>query len=355
MWPELTATAGVNAAWPVGVSTRLALLQVWPPSVEVEIATSSKLPPLNRASCHTTKSWPVCWSIAGSGGRSPVRSGAGAALLRGSTLLGSLTPTDSSVETMVGSDHEAPPSADVMSATFRPRAALGPVDKIRSKKSYRVPVRGSTTITLPIVWFFSPGSKICLDCQVTPPSVVLENHVGPLNARACRSASNAALGDTRRSHTTYATPGLLGSAVTDSLSLKNWVISNRVELVPLSALTVLGDDHVRPPFCDVLASTALSFVSTFTEMLTAYAVPSAPMDTHGSEARLYRVAMASPGAAHASNGSGVSVQEVPPSNDAPAVKPCAPPSDQRSCCQAPTRLAEFAGFTAREGSTSELR
>jgi hypothetical protein len=52
--------------------------------------------------------------------------------------------------------------------------------------SIRTPVAGpvvGTTIWLPIVWSFWPGSKMTLPwLQVTPLSVVRENRVGPRNA-----------------------------------------------------------------------------------------------------------------------------------------------------------------------------
>jgi hypothetical protein len=45
-------------------------------------------------------------------------------------------------------------------------------------------------------------------------------------------------------------------------------------------------------------------------------------------------------------------QLVPPSCETPATSPWDPPSDQRSCCQKPTRSSEFRGFTRNHGSTS---
>src|SRR3954471_8021835 len=74
------------------------------------------------------------------------------------------------------------------------------------------------------------------------------------------------------------------------------------------------------------------------------------METQGSEARSYP----SP-PAQALKGSGVSPQVLPPSNEKPATRPCAPPFDQRSCCQVPMTLLVFAGLTATHGSTSALR
>src|SRR5713226_2428447 len=75
------------------------------------------------------------------------------------------------------------------------------------------------------------------------------------------------------------------------------------------------------------------------------------METQGSEARSYWSAVGVPDA-QASKGSVVSPQVLPPSNEKPATRPCAPPFDQRSCCQTPTMFEESAGFTATYGSTS---
>src|ERR1700752_935899 len=43
---------------------------------------------------------------------------------------------------------------------------------------------------------------------------------------------------------------------------------------------------------------------------------------------------------------------MPPSKDAARIRPCEPPSDQRSCCQAATRFEGLRGFRARDGSTA---
>src|SRR5437867_10150817 len=47
-------------------------------------------------------------------------------------------------------------------------------------------------------------------------------------------------------------------------------------------------------------------------------------------------------------------QVRPPSSDAPLTRPRAPPFDQRSCCQTPTRLFGLRGLTEIMGSTSVL-
>ena len=43
--------------------------------------------------------------------------------------------------------------------------------------------------------------------------------------------------------------------------------------------------HVLPPFVEVAAATALLLFDALNEIETAYAVPSGPIETHGSEAR----------------------------------------------------------------------
>jgi len=80
--------------------------------------------------------------------------------------------------------------------------------------------------------------------------------------------------------------------VTDSLSLKKWVTS-KMGLVPWSDLTRRALSQVWPPSVEVAAATAVSLLPPATpavvsvaDRLTAYAVPSGPMETQGSEARL---------------------------------------------------------------------
>src|SRR5205814_10710766 len=48
----------------------------------------------------------------------------------------------------------------------------------------------------------------------------------------------------------------------------------------------------------------------------------------------------------------VSFQVMPPSKDAASIRPCEPPLDQRSCCQAAIRFRGLRGFRARDGSTA---
>src|SRR5262249_5627153 len=117
-----TATEAVNAGWPVGALTRLGIDHVAPPSSDAETAISST--PLKRESCQTTYRFPPL-SMAGAGRMSPVRRGAGALSVRGSTLFGSATPTDNSGEISCGSVQLSPPSVDFCTATLNPCRPLG--------------------------------------------------------------------------------------------------------------------------------------------------------------------------------------------------------------------------------------
>src|SRR5215471_6410860 len=76
------------------------------------------------------------------------------------------------------------------------------------------------------------------------------------------------------------------------------------------------------------------------------------MDTQGSDARSNGATWWKNDAAHSLNGSTLSLQLRPPSNEKPATRPLAPPSFQRSCCHAATRFLVACGFSAIEGSTS---
>jgi hypothetical protein len=74
--------------------------------------------------------------------------------------------------------------------------------RIKSKASTRSPL-SVTTIWFPIVWFSPAGSKIFrAGSQLSPPSVVRENQVGPLKPSALSNAIGGAPspgGDTSRS------------------------------------------------------------------------------------------------------------------------------------------------------------
>src|SRR4051794_32217155 len=91
----------------------------------------------------------------------------------------------------------------------------------------------------------------CGELQVWPPSTVREKNAGPRNAAVCRFAYGLSFGNSSRSQTAYATPGLTGFAVTDSLSLKNCVEAS------LLARIAVRFCQVWPPSLDTAAPTAL--------------------------------------------------------------------------------------------------
>src|SRR5712692_506400 len=106
----------------------------------------------------------------------------------------------------------------------------------------------------------------------------------------------------------------------DSLSLKKWVTS-KIGLVPWSDLIRFGLTQVLPPSLEVTVATPVSLlpltVLSVASRPIAYAIPSGPMETQGSEARSYAApvngSLIAPGA-HALNGRSVSPQDPPPSD-----------------------------------------
>ena len=150
--------------------------------------------------------------------------------------------------TMIGCDQVAPPSLERITATEKDARWLlprPPLFRIRSNPSISMPLAApaaGATIWLPIVWFFSPGSKITRPLlQVTPPSVVFENIAGPRNAGESLNAPGLAceLGDTSWSQVAYAVSGEVASAVTDSLSFNT--------VVDVSRRAVTGVCQFMPP------------------------------------------------------------------------------------------------------------
>src|SRR5260370_10525135 len=146
---------------------------------------------------------------------------------------------------------------------------------------------------------------------------------------------------------------MVGSAVTDSLSLKNWV-NSKLGLVHWSDLIRNGFPQVLPPSLEVTVATPVSFVPLAVPPVllvasrpTEYAVPSGPMETQGSEARLYGVPVngskMAPGA-HPLQRSVVSLQDLPPLSEDPATRPYAPPFHHLSCCQTPIMSFGFDGL-----------
>src|SRR5713101_57509 len=146
----------------------------------------------------------------------------------------------------------------------------------------------------------------------------------------------------------------------DSLSLKNWV-NSKTGLVPLSDLIRRWLSQVLPPSLEVTVATPVSLLPLFVLLVAsrpmAYAVPSGPMETQGSEARSYGVPVNGSKTGlipvtHPLKGNWLSPQVAPPSVEKPASRPCAPPFDQRSCCQTPMMLPAVCGLTATKGSSS---
>ena len=117
-----------------------------------------------------------------------------------SPVLGSDTKTVRRSAMICGFVQVFPPSVDLMKATLKAVTLKGGV--IRSKKSYSVPVWGSTTIWFAIVCCRDGVlTMIRGGLQVRPPSMVFEKNVGPLKAAVCRSAYGLPFGSSSRSHT----------------------------------------------------------------------------------------------------------------------------------------------------------
>src|SRR4029077_12066270 len=140
-------------------------------------------------------------------------------------VLGSTTPAALKGAITWGAVQVAPPSVDLTNASWAllatPRnGVLG--GTIRSVKSYRASVLGSTTMMLPIVCCRLPEPMIVFTgLQVTPPSVVFENSAGPVYAAAWMRAAGWSVGAIKVSHTVYAVPAWIGSAVVAFLSVEN--------------------------------------------------------------------------------------------------------------------------------------
>ena len=125
----MTDTIVVKAGVVVGVLLMAAgALQVFPPSVDVEITAWLTAPPVNRASSQTTYSCPVLASMATEGRPAPVR--------RSAPLVAKSFGV-CWAETVVAFDQVVPPSDDETKPTLRPRGVkLGePVVWNCSKKS----------------------------------------------------------------------------------------------------------------------------------------------------------------------------------------------------------------------------
>src|SRR5262249_60792611 len=89
------------------------------------------------------------------------------------------------------------------------------------------------------------------------------------------------LGETNRSQAAYAYPTVVGSAVTDSLSLNAYDTSR----LPEPRMIGHGSLQCRPPSVERLASTALAVSIALNDRLTWAAVPRPPTGTPGPAAR----------------------------------------------------------------------
>src|SRR5712692_3176995 len=134
-------------------------------------------------------------------------------------------------------------------------------------------------------------------------------------------------------------------------------------LVPWSDLIRRALPQDAPSSDEVAAATPVSLLPPPLTVLsvasrpTVYAVPSGPMETQGSEARSYGAPvngskMGLIPVTQPLKGNWLSPQVLPPSVEKPASRPCAPPFDQRSCCQTPMLLSAVCGLTATKGSSS---
>ena len=117
-----------------------------------------------------------------------------------------------------------------------------------------------------------------------------------------------------------------------------------------------GRPHVTPPSAERDTSIALAepgaSVAPLNESASAYAMPPGDTAIHGSVVRSKSPPLVAFPPVQCAKGIAETVQLRPSSKDAPTSSPCAPPFDQRSCCQAPMRLVGLDGLIATKGSTS---
>src|SRR5919197_5262054 len=102
------------------------------------------------------------------------------------------------------------------------------------------------------------------------------------------------------------------------------------------------------------ASTALRGVVRSNDRLIDHRSPFGAHDTPGSDERPKSPPLAAVPPAQLLKCGVEYAKLVPPSWLTAATKPCAPPSDQRSCCQNPATSLALAGLTASRGATSAL-
>ena len=114
--------------------------------------------------------------------------------------------------------------------------------------------------------------------------------------------------------------------------------------------------QVSPPSADRETSIALAEPGAneppVVESDIAHAVPSGPIETHGSVARSKSPPLAALPPPQRENAKGRVAQVAPPSKETAATSPRADPLDHRSCCHMATRWPGLEGFAARLGSTS---
>src|SRR5206468_7192023 len=136
----------------------------------------------------------------------------------------------------------------------------------------------------------------------------------------------------------------VGSAVIDSLSLKFLPIGSPA--FDVSNFRTNGSLHVALPWGIRAASTALRVVVRSTDMLIDHRSPLGAHDTHGSDERPKSPPLLAVPPAQMVRCGAEYAQLVPPSWLTAARSPCAPPSDQRSCCHSPATSWGFVGLTA---------
>src|SRR5262249_40882194 len=126
----------------------------------------------------------------------------------------------------------------------------------KENTSTRVPLASGSTM----IWLLvSPKSAwgllmMVLVDQCWPPSVVLESRMSPRMAAPAWNASKSALslGNTLRSQTTKTRLGLVGSVVTEGLSLNT--LLGKIEV---SDWRMVGAPQVMPRSADLLTMMAL--------------------------------------------------------------------------------------------------
>src|SRR5262245_33856952 len=105
-------------------------------------------------------------------------------------------------------------------------------------------------------------------------------------------------------------------------------------------MSVVGLPQCKPPSVDLLTKTPLGISGDgeWNSRPATYTSPLGANVTHGSLVR-----WAIPPEAWVMLGMTTFVQWLPPSVLTPATSPRAPPLDQRSCCQMPTRCCGLVG------------